>query len=118
MSVVNDFKNTQVSILTATILSGQGISDAINLFGTSIGAIEFPAAFTATTLNFEGSIDGGATFKTVVDKSAVEIACVVAADTVTTLNVNVFFPYDQIKIVTPGSTEGADRTLKIKPFMV
>jgi len=51
--------------LTATILNGASLSDAVELKGHSVLRIAMPAAWTAADLSFQISDDNGTTFRNV-----------------------------------------------------
>jgi len=100
---------------TVTILSGQTDSDAIALKGTTPVVVEMPATITGTSMTFKGSIDNGTTY-CVINNSVGAISYTVAASGSYVLNPAQFVGYDHIKIVM--ASQGADRTLKIKPYAV
>lgn len=119
MSKVSDYKErpkgTDNSVLTATIDSGQTVSDAINVYGCTLACVETPSAMTGDALTFEGSIDGGSTFVKIKDKGGVAYTVVVSTSEAGScpLDSFMFYPYDRVKVVS-DATEGADRVLKLK----
>ncbi len=96
---------------TTTIASGATKSAAVNVYGTTICAIEIPSTFTGTSISFEGSIDG-TNFAPIYDMDGVLVSISgVSASKTFVLNPTIFYAYRSIKIVS-GSTEGAERTIK------
>lgn len=110
-----ELQDKNVDVLTATIAISTTTSDAVILYGTTVVAFETPATLTGTSFTFEGSIDGGDTFKTIKDELNATVTFIVGVDGSYPMDANVFAPYDQIKIVS-GSTEAAARSIKMKPF--
>lgn len=116
MSDVSQFTTKQIDTVTATITSGQTTSTAININGTSAAALFIPTGFTGTSVTFEGSCDKGTTFKAITNSLGVAASQTVIANTWHTLDPHVFYPYDQIKVV--AASQGADRTILVKPFSI
>jgi hypothetical protein len=63
-------RDQQVKV--ATILSGQSLSQAINVQGYAVVSVQFPATWNAADLTFQGSVDG-VTFGDVYDEDGTEI---------------------------------------------
>lgn len=72
-------KEIELNLLTATIAISTSLSDAIDMSGWSIISIGIPAAWTAASLTFEGSVDG-TTFKDIYLKDGTELTATVDAD--------------------------------------
>lgn len=115
--LARELQDKNVDPITATIAISTTTSDAIVLYGTTAIAFQTPAALTGVAFTFLGSLDAGATFKTIKDQTGAAISFVVAADGTYPMDANTFAPYDQIKIVS-GSTEAAERLIIIKPFAI
>lgn len=105
----------KTTVATVTISSGQTKSNALKLYGTTPVVVEMPAAITGTSLSFEGSIDGGTTF-TPINTSTGALTYTVAASNCYVLNPANFCGFDEVKLVM--ASQGADRTIKIKPYIV
>ena len=116
MSEAKQFTNKQINLITATIASSGTKSTAINVYGASAGAMYIPASFTGTTVTFEGSCDDGTTFKAITNSLGNAVSQTIIADTWHTLDPQIFYPYDQIKIV--AASQGAERTILVKPFSI
>lgn len=116
MSQASQFTSKQISVITATIASSGTTSTAINVYGTTAGALFIPTGFTGTSITFEGSCDDGATFKAITNSLGVAASQTVIANTWHTLDPQVFYPYDQIKIV--AASQGSERTILVKPFSI
>lgn len=116
MSEAKQYVDRAVDVLTATIASSGNTSSAVNLGGTTAIGFTTPAALTATTFTFLGSMDKGATFVTIRDQLDAIVTYTVSTDSGYALDATIFAPYDQIKVFTPGSTEAAEREVAIKPF--
>lgn len=107
---------TKPTVLTATIASSGTISDAISLHGCTPVAFLIPAAFTGTTVTFQGSIDGGTTFGAIGNVIGT-ISYTVATSGMYSINPADFAAYDRIKLVS-GSNEAAEREIQVKVFPV
>jgi len=114
MSTANQFTNTQIDLISATIASGETTSTAIKIYGCTAAALYIPASFTGSTVTFQASADKGENFANLYGPLGVQASLSVVTNAWHTLDPQVFFPYDQIKVV--GSAQGADRTILVKPF--
>lgn len=114
---MSEAKNYQAKpdYLSCTVASSATTSNAISLYGSTICAVQIPASFTGTTLGFLGSIDKGASFAPTRNSSGA-ISYTVAADSIVGLDPKDFIAYDQIKLVV--ASQGAERTINVKPFAV
>lgn len=117
MSEAKDYIDRAINGLIATIDSSGDTSDAVLLGGTTAIGFTTPAALTAPTFTFLGSVNKtGDDFVTVRDQLDAIVTYTVSADSGYALDATVFAPYDRIKVFTPGSTEAAERLITIKPF--
>lgn len=118
MSQAVQYVDRAIDVLTATIASSGDTSDAIFLGGTTAIGFATPAALTATTFTFLGSMNKtGDDFVTIRDQLDAIVTYTVSVDSGYALDATIFAPYDRIKVFTPGgSTEAAERLITIKPF--
>lgn len=96
---------------TATIAISTQLSDAIDLGASSLNAIQMPAAFTGTTMTFEGSFDG-TTYAAVYDGAGVQVTATVAASRFIVLTPGDFSGVRYLKIKS-GSSETAARSVTL-----
>lgn len=99
--------------VTLTIESGQTTSDALVLGSATPACIQLPAAFTGTLFYIQVSIDGGVSFKRIVDQDGTDRSYTVTVDKIYYLDPAIFVGVDQIKIES-DSSEGAERLIKTK----
>jgi hypothetical protein len=96
---------------TATILSGQTTSDAIDLQGRPLVGMILPAAFTGSTITFTISVDNS-TFTAVYNTANTQLSV-----TVTQGRAYLFSPGDLVGVrylkLVSGSSEGADRSITL-----
>lgn len=98
---------------TVTIAASGTTSDAINLSGLQLVAIDTPSALTGTALTFTASISLGGTYDAVREVGgAAAYSVTMGASQWIPLNVNVFAGIPFLKIVS-GSTEAAARTFNL-----
>lgn len=104
--------------LSATILSGQSLSDDINLGGRIPVGLVMPAAWTAASITFQASLDDGATWHDVyaIDETELTISSVVvdsflALDSANFLGVT----YLRLRSGTTATpvNQGADRAITV-----
>jgi hypothetical protein len=104
---------------TVTIANGASLSDAVDLGGRKLIAIDMPASWTAASLTFQASVDG-TTFDNVYD-GATERSLTVAASYYSMLNIGdwVGCRYLKLRSGTAASAvnQGGDRviTLVLQP---
>lgn len=100
---------------TVTIANGASLSDAVDLGGRKLVAIDMPASWTAASLTFQASVDG-VTFDNVYD-GATERALIVGASYYSALNIGdwVGFRHLKIRSGTAGTpvNQGGARTLTL-----
>ena len=100
-------------VIQVTIAASGTTSDAINLSGLQVVAIETPSALTGTALTFTASVSLGGTYDAVREVGgAAAYSVTMAASQWIPLNVNVFAGIPFVKIVS-GSTEAAARTFNL-----
>lgn len=63
--------------MTATIVNGESLSDAVRIEGLAMISLQMPSAWTAAGLTFQGSGDG-VTFGDVYDDAGAEVAVIAA----------------------------------------
>ena len=99
-------------IAEVTIASGQTKTDAINMSNFALMGVEVPATMTGTSLTFEAGSDAASTVP-VRDVDGADFSVTLGSGAgVHTVNANDFASFKYIKIVS-GSSEGAERTLKV-----
>lgn len=96
-----------------TILSGQSLSDALDLKGRILTGVFLPAAWTAANLTFQASPDGG-TYYDAWDQ-ALEITVSAAASRFVAIDAQLFLGVRFLKVRSGTSgtpvAQGADRAL-------
>jgi hypothetical protein len=100
------FTNPAVS---AVIANGQTASGAISTGGMGLVGIYIPAAFTGTTITFQGSTAVAGTFVPVYNSSG-QVSYTVSTSRYIAINPADIVGIPFLKIVS-GSSEGAARTL-------
>jgi hypothetical protein len=113
-------KDTCVSAWDAvpvTIANGASLSAAIDLGGLRLFGVAIPPAWTAASLSFQMSPDGGATWYELLDQAGNAITAAATASSCMTLDPKPFAPLQLIKIRSGLSsapvTQTADRALKL-----
>ena len=101
-----------VQTTTVTLLSGQTVSPAVDLFGCSLCGLIFPAAFTGATVTFQVSPDN-VTYYALNDSANAAISLTVTVSKAYSFSNTVFRGFRFIKIVS-ASSEGADRIITIQ----
>jgi hypothetical protein len=100
-------------IIEVTIAASGTTSDAVNLSGLQLVAIETPSALTGTALTFTASVSLGGTYDAVREVGgAAAYSLTMAANQWIPVSVNVFAGVPFLKIVS-GSTEAAARTFNL-----
>lgn len=108
------------SLKTATILSGQSLSDAIELHGNTVTAIQWPATWTSDppTVTCQASLDGGVSYAEVADDKGGILLLIANQGTITSVNPYLFIGFTHLKFRSgqagDPSVQGADRTIKIQ----
>lgn len=96
-------------IASASIANGQTVSAAIPTQALSLVGIQLPAAFTGTTITFQGSVDGS-TYQVVKSTtSGTSLSYTVAQGTYVAIDPTPFYGLAYIKLVS-GSSEAAGRS--------
>src|SRR5689334_1690823 len=94
---------------TVTILSGQTVSNAVDIQDQQIVGLITPAALTSIAITFQGSHDG-VTYNPVTKTDGSNYSLVVAASKYVTINPNDLAGLRFVKVVA-GTAEGADRSI-------
>lgn len=99
--------------VAAVIPAGGTQSNFVDLDGGIPVGIIVPAAFTGTTLTFNGTYpQGPAAGVAVQDNAGAAVSVTVSPSIGAKLDANTFAAYNSLQVVS-GSTEGAKRTLFI-----
>lgn len=104
-------------IATLVISTGAtGLSDAMNLGGRTLAAIEMSTAWTEAPITFKGSIDG-ANFYDLYDDDGTEVSITTTASRLVRLDPVPFVGLSHIKFrsgdASTAVAQGAERTLKL-----
>ena len=106
-----------LEVLPATIANGASLTDTINLFGLRLFGIVMPSSWTAASLTFQVSPDGGATWTNMYDQSGSEVAAVADVLRCIILNPLQFTSVQYIRVRSGTSssavTQAASRSLKL-----
>lgn len=99
---------------SVTILSGEQVSTSFKTNDFDVPALIMPAAFTGTTVTFQGAVANSDTFKDIYDTAGNLVSVTVAANRCISLAsvLNSLMGFGFIKIKS-GSAEGADRTIVV-----
>lgn len=113
-------RHTVVNIsdtLTATILSGQSVSAAVNLGGLRLFGLVMPAAWTTANLTFQMSPDNGVSWSNIFDINGVEFTVTAAASRFITFDPAALpaVQWLQIRSGTSGTpvVQAADRNINL-----
>ncbi|MCP5362084.1 MAG: hypothetical protein H6908_05580 [Hyphomicrobiales bacterium] len=111
MPTTNQYPNQNVHT-TITIASGQTTSDAVDLRGTTLIAIQMPGSWTSADISFQASIDGS-TFYDVYDSQGVAVTYAAGASQLISVhNVAAMAGLRYLKLVS-SAAQGADRSLTL-----
>ncbi len=99
--------------LTATIANGQTTSAEIDLAGTTLCGLIIPSAMTGTAISIQMSDTSSGTFVAVQDGNGNDLSLAIA--------VNKFIPINNLAVsaglrfikIVSGSSEGAQRVIKL-----
>lgn len=101
----------------ATIANGASLSDAVVLNGQTLVAIAMPAAWTAATLSFQVSYDGGTTYQEMFDTAGAAISYTVGAAQFHAVDPVLWFGVHRLKVRsgTAGAAvnQGAARVINL-----
>jgi hypothetical protein len=102
--------------VTATILNGASLSQAVSIPGRIVGII-MPAVWTAADLSFQGSIDN-VTYQELIDPAGANLSVVGPAGGEAVANLDLRFegfPYIKVRSGTAGApvNQLADRAIQI-----
>jgi hypothetical protein len=113
MSKSKDFQIRTTSDLLITMAVGETVSTAVDLLGVSLGGFLFPASFTATSLTFQGSVDGLNYFPLKDLKTGANLAATCAASSIALTSPQDFAFIRFIKIVGNTVQLTADKEVKL-----
>lgn len=99
-------------IAAATIANGVTTSAAIPTTGLSLVGVQLPAAFTGTTLTFQGSVDGTTYQPVYSTTSGTALSYTVAQGHYVAVDPIPFYGLAYIKLVS-GSSEGGARSFSV-----
>lgn len=101
-------------ILNAVIANGASLSDSLYVWPCQASAIIMPAAWTAASMTFQGSMDG-VNFFDLFNDSGVEYEIPVLVSQAVQLNVPLTFPYVKIRSGTTGTpvNQGGARSVTL-----
>ena len=102
--------------VATTINNGNSSTAAINIFGTTMVAIDLPASMDGTTLYIQGSIDDGTSFKRINDDAGNDYGITyntTSSSRLYYINPAFFVGFDQI-ILEADSNQTAARSINIK----
>jgi len=94
-----------------SIANGQTVSGALDLQGLALVAFQMPAAFTGTTMTFQGSFDDS-TYQAIYNTSNTAYSITVAVSRTYAINPADFAGFRYVKFVS-GSAEGGARTIVV-----
>jgi len=101
----------RISTPTATVLSGQTVSDAIDCRGLDPVQIEVPSTFDGTTITFQGSSDN-VTFQPIYDLTNIQVSLTATASRNYPLW-GELAGYNYIKLVC-GTAQTGDTVFKVQ----
>lgn len=99
-------------VAAASIANGGTTSAAIPTQGLTLVGIQLPAAFTGTTITFQGSVDGTTYQPVYTTTSGTALSYTVAAGHYVAIDPTPFYGLAYIKLVS-GSSEGAARSFSV-----
>lgn len=103
-------------IQTATITSGQSLSDAVDLGISRLSMIVMPSAWTAASLTLQASVDGE-TYSDVYDQFGNEVVISASTSRAILLTLQDFLAARYIKLrsgmASSADPQGADRAIKV-----
>ena len=116
MALSENFKNSNIKTISATIANGQTKTGIIDLSGTTMSGFYTPSALTGTSFTFEASYDG-INFFPIKDETNSTITYTVSPNNFYRTLATSFYGVRLLKIVS-NSAEAADRDLIIQPYAV
>lgn len=102
---------SELVVTNAIIANGATASSAVDLYGTSLLALDMPSTFEGTTITIQASSTKGGTYKTVYNAADLSIA-VAASKYVILDNLQQIIGLRYIKLVSNNAV-GADRTIGV-----
>lgn len=98
----------EIDILTTTIAAGQTVSAEADIGNKSLVGIQVPVNWSAATISFQASIDGGATWGPIVNAAgAYSIASVGAGQSYVAIDPTTLRGISSFKIVSGSSQTNA-----------
>lgn len=111
MQNVSDYPSF-LSSVTAAIASGQTVSEAVDLAGTTLVGIQLPVALTGTALSFQAATSLGGAYQQMIDGNGNALSKTVSQGKFLTLSPAEFAGVQFLKVVSNAS-EGASRALEL-----
>lgn len=106
-----------ITPLQVTIANGASLSGAVAIGDHVPVGIAMPAAWTAASLTFQVSADGGTTWLDLYDTAGTEVAYTVAADRYIPLDPSIWIGINMIKVrsgtAAAAVNQGGARTLTL-----
>ncbi|MDG1287033.1 MAG: hypothetical protein P8P30_05645 [Rickettsiales bacterium] len=116
MAESNQFQPIVTSNLTATIADTATESDAIDLSGTTLSAIAFPAEFDGTAVTLKAASSADSTFVDVHDMAGTQMSITASASRMTVIEPAKLAGVRFIKLVADTAQDGATiLTLMTRP---
>lgn len=101
--------------VSVSILTGAAVSNSLNLESLRLFGIVMPAAWTAASLTFQASFDGGTTWVNMYESSGTEISVTASTSRYIALDPVIFASITMIKVRSGTSgtpvNQTADRAL-------
>lgn len=97
---------------TIDVSDSATVSQAVNLEGATLCGFILPATFTGTTITFQIADEEGGTYVNLYDKTNTQVSFSVTQGRGYSVDPALFACAQFIKLVS-GSTEGADRVIKL-----
>lgn len=105
-----NFTKAKLDFVTATINSGETVSNVVDLVGMTLCGFYMPTTFTGTAITFQASGDKGQTYLNVEDGAGSNVSKTVSASKYIKIDPSDFAGIQYLKLVS-GATEGADRNI-------
>ncbi|MDE1902177.1 MAG: hypothetical protein KGI37_11160 [Alphaproteobacteria bacterium] len=97
-------------ICPATIAGGTNLTGTINLGGLRLFGIAVPATWTAASLTFQMSPDGGTSWYNLQDQTGTEISAAANPSCCLTFDPKIFAPLQYIKLRSGPSSSPVNQT--------
>lgn len=106
-----------IELCSATISNGTALSGAVPLGEKVLVGIAMPAAWTAASLTFQVSVDGGTTWLELTDTTGSAVAAAVSASVYVAIDHALWRGINVVKVRSGTSSspvnQGADRVVQI-----